>query len=81
VLDEGLQHGIADRAAYFFRQSDRGPRHAGGVAEHRQLDPGTRRRHVQSADAVDLDLDAVDVNLDRGEGEQLAGAPASRPGR
>jgi hypothetical protein len=57
----------ADRRVNFFRQGDRRSPHAPGIAKFRQLD----RRPPHRADAVNSDLQAVDVDFDGGEREQL----------
>ena len=75
ALDQLLEHSIADRLADFFRQGDRGLPLAIEATELWQLDPRPNRgSHVQRANPVDGYLYAIDVDLDRGKREELAGA-------
>ena len=74
TLDQGIEYEISDRAAHLLRQGECGARGACGVAEHRQLDFGAERRDPHRANAVDFELHAINVDCDRGEGEELAGA-------
>jgi hypothetical protein len=73
ALDQFIDHGVADRASDLFGQDDRGAQRAAVIAKLRQFD-ARAADGIQRADTVNGDLYAIDVDFDRGESEELAGA-------
>jgi hypothetical protein len=74
ALDQSIDHHIADRAVDFRRQGNNGTIQPGRITKLRQLDPSTFCADAQDSKPMQFDRDAADLNLDRGQRKEPAGA-------